>query len=288
MIASTSGTYKVGSVVRTAENIRDNDYATAVYGALSLPQSVVSGLCSQTTPVLFLEDFQSRCVQRIQEDSCSTASSLSALNYLVSRRVTHPPCPSPAQVLKDGVLSQIQGVAPSLASTEVKYFCVEDTSNYVSNTRTEVPANNSGTSLFPSGQVNQASNAKRCLFDDSLTAPPKPEFNSITRVCSNIVVSVKYQLEWSGQQVVRVRADVTMGDVTLKDSTLNTTTASGPPVADLTQNFAVSFVHRSNDSSTVPSNRAGNPGYIQDSQVVCILETVTANLVCMTPRFQYV
>lgn len=269
--ASISGTYKVGSVVRTADRIRDNNYATAVYGVLSLPQSVFSGFCTQTRPVLFLEDSESKCVQQVQEDSCSTASPLSAPNYLVSRNVVHPPCPSPSQVLSDGILSDIQGEIPSLAETEVKYFCEDDTSSYVSKFESEANLTNSGTSLFPSQQERQTRVTKRCVFDDSLTAPPTPKFDNNTQVCSNVVLSVKYVLEWNGNQIIRVRVNVTLGDIVLRKSTQ----IAGPRVAVLTQSFQATFVHWSNDSSLMRSTRSGNPGYNLGSPVVGVFNRIS-------------
>ena len=280
MTSTTSGTYKVGSVVRTADRVRNNDYATAVYGTLTLPQSVVSGLCSQTVPVLYLEDVKSKCVQQIHEDSCSSFSSLSAQNYLVSRKVTHPPCPSPSQVLKHGILSEVQGIAPSLSETEVKYFCVDNSSAYSSNSGNDEDSAGYGTSLFPSNLTAQSSVVKRCGFDDSLTAPPTPKFNNSTQTCSNVVLSVKYKLEWSGQQIVRVSADVTLGDIVLRQAIQN----SGERVAVLTQSFGATFLHWSNDSSIVPIKRSGNPGYQLGSLVVGILILLTGGNFIGNPK----
>lgn len=280
-VASVSGKpYVAGATIKTAANPKDAKYTGAVLGFLSLPRSVVSGLCSPTIPVRFTENFQSQCVLPLDESLCGSSTSLSAYSYLMSQKLIPPPAIFPAAVLRDGMLSVSQSVPPNLADTEVRYFCTADSSSSVAMTPEEgMPAANSGatdSSLFHTGDKT-APPRRRCGFDDGLSAPPAPVFNETTRTCSNVVLNVEYELTWRGTQLLGVKAGVVLGDVVFSKTEISHGTllaTSQSPVRTLTQRFSVVFVHSplaqngSNSSVQPPFTRSGNPGYIRGLSVL--------------------
>lgn len=210
-----------------------------------LPKKVFSGLCSQTVPVRFLENSESTCVIEVVESLCNPSSSLSASSYLMPRDITSPPCPVPAAVLRGGTLSQNQNEQPDLADVEVQYFCT---------------AGNSA-NLSP----------WRCAFDDGKTAPPLPVLNQTSRMCSNVVLSVTYRLDVFGQNVNKVIATVTLGNVKVQSQSYSNIATSESVVNTMTQYYRTTFVRVSNTSvvSSVVS-RSGNPGYVRGLPVLAL------------------
>ena len=94
----------------------------------------------------------------------------------------------------------------------------------------------------------------RCVNDTGFSMPDEPFFNTVTEVCENAVLDVRYRLHWSGQSITSFSADVVMGDV---------------PQGIFTQKFSADFMH---DARLQPNNsdlslglkrsfdRSGSPG----------------------------
>ena len=287
--------YTAGSIIMTAPNSQTPLYL----GVLSLPGSPVSGLCSPAVPVRFGEDVHSQCVIPLDESVCG-ADTFSAYNYLLSRDLSPQPALLPAAVLRDGTLSSTPSVPPKFAKTDVRYFYAPDPSRSVAMT-TNVPAGNSGaSSLFSTGSGNETESDQpdRCDFDDTETLPPTPAFDETSRVCSDVVLSVKYELTWRGQEIVGVRADIFLGDVVIpkgRDDSRDTLLAtSQSSAATVTQTFDVTFIHspletQNYSTPQAPRARSGNPGYIRDLPVLWrTVEETSGNVSCFAfiPKFK--
>ena len=273
----SSSLYLAGTTIKTAANTDEPSYARAVLGELSLPQGVFTRLCSQTAPVRFLEEFASGCVHELEESLCSSSSAVNALNYLMPINLNQPGCPLPSAVLAEGRLNETLGGPPKLASTEVRYFCI-DINKYVSMTTegSDDTRMNDTTSLFKSISPDTDS-AERCEFDDGQTKPPAPEFNTTTRLCSNVVVKVEYEFSWQGTQVTEVLARVFLGNVKIPAIQVNAGLATSQiPTHTLSQSFSVKFRHSAQNSSSSgqkTAQRSGNPGYVRGRPVLSRLVT---------------
>ena len=242
-------------------------------GVLSLPRTVFNGLCSQTAAVRFLEEFSSRCVLELEESLCSSQSTWSALNYLMSIRLSRPTCSLPPAVLAQGRLNETVGGTPELASTDVQYLC-GDVSSYVSMTtqHSEDSVRSNSSSLFESN-VARSTTFERCAFDDGETLPPSPVFNETTRLCSNVVVKVQYEFKWRERRIDAVKANITLGNVQIPafkpKSDLVTSTSI---INTIGQTFSVKFLHSpllsSSNITQTPFQRSGNPGYLRGRPVL--------------------
>ncbi|XP_048583179.1 uncharacterized protein LOC116612443 [Nematostella vectensis] len=269
-LSSSVAAYTVSTSVKTAANSKDANYLTASLGILTLPESIFNGVCSQLVPVRFLENRESVCVTQLTESLCSSSSIISASSYLMSRGVSNPTCPVPPAVLKGGQLSTLQDQTPILADDQVEYFCTDDATGAIVNSGAGVGiVETTGSSLFSVQSSNASSNKNwRCAFDDGRNPPLLPSYNSSSRICSNVVLNVSYQLEWSGQQINKIKALLVMGQVHIQPASISNLATSQSRVNSLTQRFSVKFVHFpgynvSNTGNIAPnaSQRSGNPGY---------------------------
>jgi len=245
---SSTGSYILGTSIKTAANSKDNKYLSATLGTLVLPKKVFTGLCSQTVPVRFLENTESTCTTETVESLCSSMSSFSASSYLMPRGISSPPCPVPSAVLSKGTLSQNQNEQPDLADVEVQYFCTTGSS--------------------------ASSSRWRCAFDDGKTAPPLPVLNQTSNMCSNVVLNVTYRFDVSGQIINKVTAVITLSDIKVQPLSYLNVVTSESNVNTLTQHFKTTFVQVSNTSSVSgindTVNRSGNPGYIRGLPVLAL------------------
>jgi len=268
----SGGFYSAGETIKTAANAEDVRYVGATLGVLSLPQPVFNGLCSQTTPVRFLEEFSSRCVLELDQAFCSSQSPWSALNYVMPTKLGRPACLLPPAVLAQGRLNDTAGVPPELANTDVHYYC-GDVSAYVSMSP-EAPGDLqlNTSSLFGTSSTETPA-FERCVFDTGETLPPAPAFNETTRVCSNVVVRVEYEFKWRERRIDAVMGKVTLGNVqlpALKPQTGRET--SDNFVNTLGQTFSVKFLHSpqiiNSTENQIPFERSGNPGYLRGRPVL--------------------
>ena len=266
---NAGGLYTVGTTVKTAANAEDGTYSRATLGVLSLPQTVFNGLCSQNTPVKFLEEISSRCVLQLEESLCNSQSPWSALNYLMPIKLSGLPCSFPPAVLAQGGLNDTGGT-PELANTEVQYFCTDITAYVSMTTRVSGDLVTSNTSSLFESVTRESEDLTRCAFDDGETLPPAPVFNKTTRMCSNVVVKVEYEFEWRERRIDAVKATVTLGNVQIPS--VNTKTgllSSTNAITTISQNFSVKFIHTLNSSSARDTfQRSGNPGYLRGRPVL--------------------
>lgn len=268
----SGGFYRAGETIKTAANAEDVRYVGATLGVLSLPQPVFNGLCSQTTPVRFLEEFSSRCVLELDQAFCSSQSPWSALNYVMPTKLGRPACLLPPAVLAQGRLNDTAGAPPELANTDVRYYC-GDVSAYVSMTP-EAPGDLqlNTSSLFGTNSTETPA-FERCEFDTGETIPPAPMFNKTTRVCSNVVVRVEYEFKWRERRIDAVMGKVTLGNVQLPALKPQTGRATSDNfVNTLGQTFSVKFLHSpqiiNSTKNQIPFERSGNPGYLRGRPVL--------------------
>lgn len=268
----SGGFYRAGETIKTAANAEDVRYVGATLGVLSLPQPVFNGLCSQTTPVRFLEEFSSRCVLELDQAFCSSQSPWSALNYVMPTKLGRPACLLPPAVLAQGRLNDTAGAPPELANTDVRYYC-GDVSAYVSMTP-EAPGDLqlNTSSLFGTNSTETPA-FERCVFDTGETIPPAPAFNKTTRVCSNVVVRVEYEFKWRERRIDAVMGKVTLGNVQLPALKPQTGRATSDNfVNTLGQTFSVKFLHSpqiiNSTKNPIPFERSGNPGYLRGRPVL--------------------
>lgn len=268
----SGGFYRAGETIKTAANAEDVRYVGATLGVLSLPQPVFNGLCSQTTPVRFLEQFSSRCVLELDQAFCSSQSPWSALNYVMPTKLGRPACLLPPAVLAQGRLNDTAGAPPELANTDVRYYC-GDVSAYVSMTP-EAPGDLqlNTSSLFGTNSTETPA-FERCEFDTGETIPPAPAFNKTTRVCSNVVVRVEYEFKWRERRIDAVMGKVTLGNVQLPALKPQTGRATSDNfVNTLGQTFSVKFLHSpqiiNSTKNQIPFERSGNPGYLRGRPVL--------------------
>lgn len=268
----SGGFYRAGETIKTAANAEDVRYVGATLGVLSLPQPVFNGLCSQTTPVRFLEQFSSRCVLELDQAFCSSQSPWSALNYVMPTKLGRPACLLPPAVLAQGRLNDTAGAPPELANTDVRYYC-GDVSAYVSMTP-EAPGDLqlNTSSLFGTNSTETPA-FERCEFDTGETIPPAPAFNKTTRVCSNVVVRVEYEFKWRERRIDAVMGKVTLGNVQLPALKPQTGRATSDNfVNTLGQTFSVKFLHSpqiiNSTKNPIPFERSGNPGYLRGRPVL--------------------
>ena len=268
----SGGFYRAGETIKTAANAEDVRYVGATLGVLSLPQPVFNGLCSQTTPVRFLEEFSSRCVLELDQAFCSSQSPWSALNYVMPTKLGRPACLLPPAVLAQGRLNDTAGAPPELANTDVRYYC-GDVSAYVSMTP-EAPGDLqlNSSSLFGTNSTETPA-FQRCVFDTGETIPPAPAFNKTTRVCSNVVVRVEYEFKWRERRIDAVMGKVTLGNVRLPALKPQTGRATSDNfVNTLGQTFSVKFLHSpqiiNSTKNQIPFERSGNPGYLRGRPVL--------------------
>lgn len=268
----SGGFYRAGETIKTAANAEDVRYVGATLGVLSLPQPVFNGLCSQTTPVRFLEEFSSRCVLELDQAFCSSQSPWSALNYVMPTKLGRPACLLPPAVLAQGRLNDTPGAPPELANTDVRYYC-GDVSAYVSMTP-EAPGDLqlNTSSLFGTNSTETPA-FERCEFDTGETIPPAPAFNKTTRVCSNVVVRVEYEFKWRERRIDAVMGKVTLGNVQLPALKPQTGRATSDNLVNtLGQTFSVKFLHSpeiiNSTKNQIPFERSGNPGYLRGRPVL--------------------
>lgn len=280
----SGGLYTAGATIKTAANSEDVNYARATLGVLTLPQSVFNDLCLQNAAVRFLQEFSSHCVLELEESFCNSQSSWSALNYLMPNKLSRPACPLPPVVLAEGRLNDTVGGIPETAVTDVQYFCAGVVA-YVSKTTqgSEDSVRINGSSLFESNSQENKT-PERCEFDDGETVPPAPFFNKTTRICSNVVVKVEYEVKWRERRIDAIKASVTLGNVQIPAIKAKSGLAtSNTFINTVSQSFSVRFLHsplNSSSASQTPFQRSGNPGYLLGRPVLGRLQNNSEQVSC--------
>ena len=196
---TNAGGYKFGFPVETL-------FKTSVRGFLALPQVDSNGGCSWLSPIRFQMGTSSSCDVDPKEDLCVDSSVLSAHAFTLSSNAAYPPCSE-----APGILRSYGGINP--APTSVRYYCTDDITAYlVSGLRIEELVSPNQESLFPDGSSNATfALPDRCSWDDGFTLPPVPQYNNQTSLCSNVVLDVRYELFWRGNQIVQADASVILG-----------------------------------------------------------------------------
>ncbi|XP_070571815.1 uncharacterized protein [Ptychodera flava] len=205
----TSAGYKQGVGIRTAFALTNQE------GYLSLPTPSASvGTCSWMSPIQYLVDANSSCVQLPTQSLCSAVSFLSAQMYVMSSRITHPPCPPVATVVRN------HGNSKSAATVLTNYYCTDDITPFLaSNVTIEDLYPRFEPSFFPDNSTASGgidiSQLNRCAWDDGYTYPPAPEYDFDTAVCSNSVLSASYEIQWQGNEVIALVANFILGNISL-------------------------------------------------------------------------
>ncbi|XP_078687068.1 uncharacterized protein LOC144919484 [Branchiostoma floridae x Branchiostoma belcheri] len=223
-------------------------------GFLSFPQQTLSGQCLYSGIIRHFVSSNATCTQTLDASLCAEGSVLDAREYLLPSAATHPPCPTPPQVL-----SQHGGV--NTVPTTVEYFCLTDPSLYVRSTTTDdiyMYVFNQ-TSLFSD---SVPATMQRCAFDDGFTFPPSPTLNTTTDTCSNVVLDVRYVLSWRGTELTGAAALVILGDIAMETVAPGDGSNSSTVLA---QKFGVEFSYDNPNATagdaTEIVDRSGNPGY---------------------------
>ena len=224
---------------------------------LTLPQGIGTSACARYAPVVFLRDTVTWCSSEFSESMCSEKSSWSALDYLVPSILRS--CLTSPQVLN--LNSRVNS---SSVPTHIQYFCVKDATTYTTELGKPWGESTESESLNGDQRTGNEFSDPRCVFDDGLSKPPAPEFNTSSRKCSNVVLKVDYDIFWKGGKIIQLRAKLTLGDVS-------------PPADNviIAQRFSVKFTYLNEvDPMKLPfiqpvyEQRSGNPGYITGKKVI--------------------
>ena len=248
-------------------------------GSLPLPQQASSGQCMDSAPVQFLRDSDSTCVRSLTQDRCADMTPFSGRVYVEPSSLYNPACPRAYTIRADG---RLQGPAVNVA---VNYYCATDISAYVKDSTTTftnlvVPRT---TYTFTSGlgnvnctdlcgadasclDYNQGLEDSalvdlplRCPNDSSFELPDVPTYDSVTGICSSVVLDVRYNFTWQGQEITGLTADIILGNVQLSPGS----------ETSISQKFSAVFVHEYSGPSNQTDNfeqqttayqRSGRPG----------------------------
>lgn len=185
--------YILGSNVETI--ILTNN--TEVQGILSLPQQVLNGICINTLPIHFLENFSHMCSLVLSPEACKKNSLLSSASYLQnSDKISPEPYNGFPQVIGNLTSSQV-------VSTLVEYECFQDTKKFI-----KVQGLNAFLQKLPSdfGKTKEHK-AKEC------DGNRLPFYNETSQMCENVVLSVEYSMRWRGPSISEVYAKIILGNV---------------------------------------------------------------------------
>ena len=235
-------------------------------GVLTLPQRSTTGACLDLTAVRFLRDVRSDCVRPLSADSCGPTSAFSAVRYAESTQTSNPRAYR--------VLMQYGGSNTSVAVTDVKYYCTDDVTSYVTKSGSQsLPAGRrffdppitSENCSYPCEEpqcleynknTSPPPTLQRCPWDTGTATSPKPPvWFPGANVCSYPVLSLDYRFTWTETSIVQLDAVIVLANNVSVDP-------QNPPV--LTQRVSVSFQHKvpvANSSyRNEPFPRSGNPG----------------------------
>ncbi|XP_077996328.1 uncharacterized protein LOC144449628 [Glandiceps talaboti] len=196
--------------------VRTRHTEIARNGYLSLPTTnPTSGACTWRSPIQYIIDANSSCIQSPMQSLCTETSFLSARMYVLSSQINHPPCPSFPTVVKDPAQSNSEPVP-----VHTQYYCTDDVTPFQrSNLTTEELFPRFQTSLFPDNNTDTSrldvSQVPRCAWDDGYTYPPAPEYDFDTGVCDNAVMSTSYEISWKGSEIVSLIAKFIIGGISL-------------------------------------------------------------------------
>ncbi|VDI62598.1 tectonic-2 [Mytilus galloprovincialis] len=252
-------------------------------GVVSLPQRILSGECSTTAPLQYLNDIDSDCSFQLTNAMCSGDSVFNALSYIQSSTTRDPSCPSAFSIMGNPNTG-----TQNIAETIVNYYCVTDATSYIKSTTTAAPP--STRSLFnytyPAGcpldtcgrettnelpctgyvdGTTQETLPPRCGFNDHYTQPPSPNINGAT--CENAVVDVRYNFYWSGPNILKLNATVFLANIVLSTPT-NSVVVTQKYKASFVNSFAGSPAEDNFYNVTTPFSRSGKPGYDIDKPMI--------------------
>ncbi|XP_074643421.1 uncharacterized protein LOC141900426 isoform X2 [Tubulanus polymorphus] len=226
--------FKYGSELTT---VIYSDGIVKYRGSLSLPQRYLSRECLTESPVRYLIDKSSNCQTEISKLLCENRGSrLNARMYAMG--TNKRPCSTPVRIS-----TTYNGLTP--LTVDASYYCATDLNSYIINTGASSAKQPLKHSLFKGlnnvtgcsfrgqkfvcqGGVEQLSRPvpntlpARCSFDDGLTEPPEPVWDSINNVCRNSVIDVNYQFQWSGSTLTKLTARYVLADVPV-ETTINET-----------------------------------------------------------------
>ncbi|XP_006820000.1 tectonic-2-like [Saccoglossus kowalevskii] len=200
--------YKQGIAVKTRYPMTSNE------GFLSLPMpSSNTHDCTWMSPIRYLVDANSSCVQLPLQSLCTSSSMLSAQMYVISTNVDQPPCPTVTKVISE------HGTTDA-APVTTKYYCTDDVTAFQQSdltTREIFPRFEP--SFFPDNNTDSSridlSQLSRCPWDDGYTYPPAPEYDFDSFICSYAVLSAQYNIRWKGTAIVLLEATYILGNITL-------------------------------------------------------------------------
>ncbi|CAG2252080.1 TCTN2 [Mytilus edulis] len=228
-------------------------------GVVSLPQRILSGECSTTAPLQYLNDIDSDCSFQLTNAMCSGDSVFNALSYIQSSTTRDPSCPSAFSIMGNPNTG-----TQNIAETIVNYYCLTDATSYIKSTTTAAPP--STRSLFnytyPAG----------CPLDncgrETTNEPPCTGYvDGTTQKLFLHDVDVRYNFYWSGPNILKLNATVFLANIVLSTPT-NPVVVTQKYKASFVNSFAGTPAEDNFYNVTTPFSRSGKPGYDIDKPMI--------------------
>ena len=219
-------------------------FSTNQQGFLPQPISFFTNECEDSNPARFLLPAESDCFRLVKNISqqCTTERSWNARSYIEGYKVA--PFPS---FIFGGKRTEVK----STNSSE---------SNKTVNVNPMILMNNSQLiepSLFTFLCRDKSGVAKTCPF---IKLPTNPSYNNTTKICSNVVHQVLFNIIYKHDLTVKIRevnVSFVLGEIS--SSFLQRNLFSFTPEENIASNIT---------NKSIPYLRSGNPGYIIGLPVV--------------------
>ena len=223
-------------------------------GLLTLPASSAVG-CVDESPVQYLVNRRSTCSRRVTVHECSPFSSLDLLRYLtIDLEPNLGTAPMSGQCWKGSGVMQ----SPPASSSAVAAGCSVSLTCQTTAQATHSQSLGGTTSalLADLGQPPelQADNSTVPCNLLAPSLPPQPTLNLPAGMCDNTLLSLAYDFQWSGGELLSVAVSAVLGQATINTSVVQT--------------FSVSY-RSLHTGATEPCSQSqsvvsvsGNPGYV--------------------------
>lgn len=264
--------YKHGYPIRVVYNATNG-----IYGNLNMPMNLGTSKCVWS-PVAFLQNSLSKCSRKLSPDLCSKNSVLDYQMYLM-------PLPKGIDV---GNIPKVLKVPyePEIVDLEVNYYASLDPDLYVSShisksSQFENPKNaDSVDDLI--AKMREAEEADddlpfdKCVKMTRLSSGLENDFYQEDQVhllesdnkCINAVLEVNYKFLWASNEIIKISANVLLGNLTLHQEKTAEDTGEDMVISrnnfqEMHQIFSVNFVHDYQEThrGELGENSKRNPGY---------------------------
>ena len=163
-------------------------------GPLILPQPVSNGICISSIPVLFLKNFKHQCSLALSQQACENNPILSYDSYIKDN--------------DENSSEIISAIISNLATLEtvnatVNYLCLKSALKFIKV---------NGLSKTAIKYMKDRWDTMEEYFEEC-DVSSKPVYNSISKMCENVVLSVDYKFGWKGPNITMVNVEIIMGDV---------------------------------------------------------------------------